>query len=50
MAARAREAAAKMSSEDAKSVMLEVAESYERRAGRTRTIAAMMAPLEDKAR
>lgn len=49
-AARAREMAAKMSGENAKSVMLEVAEHYERRARRARTIAEMLAPLEDKTR
>ena len=49
-AARARDAAAKMSSEDARSIMLEIAEHYEARARRARTITAILEPLEDKAR
>jgi hypothetical protein len=42
-AAQARGTAAKMSGHDAKSVMLELAEHYEKLAGRARVIAALLA-------
>lgn len=46
-AAQARDTAAKMSGRDAKSVMLELAEHYEKLAGRARVIASMLAVPED---
>lgn len=46
-AAQARDTAAKMSGHEAKSVMLELAEYYEKVARQARVIAAMMLPVAE---
>jgi len=46
-AARARDAAAKMSGEDAKSIMIEIAKYYEQCAREARTITDMLASPDD---